>query len=1401
MILKIVYTDLYWAAGHNVDDRSYSDDLRYAYELFFDDQADKEMIKERMLYVYNSSKEYVERIKLPSRLDGYLNNSWHWYIDGRIEKIQPGNRGWAYYSFPPIGYHGYPHSDQDKTMDPRVVIDGLFQDPVILSHLTEFKITAGERSWVLRGISREEELNGYKAAEIIVYTPERHDASLVIRDAKIAFPYTFADGVEITLVERAPFTTPFFVILKAEYRIYDDIVKISMQTDKLSFSGPEDVTVQLLFGSIQVNDEPEIRGDFFSCDVSMLGNVRGDVKCSGAYRTFSENIPGWEMLDLLPQCVITEQNVGDEERSLLYFCNPAFMPERNTGGVCLSYLEHWTDILGVQNGTEIDADSLMVAFFRAGTGKDAATAYDNALITALRMRNELAEMERAICHDKKMHVDRIEREKVGRAVTYTLNAIYSDNISIQLTFEDARRRSVIWPEELVITIMLEQKKYAITYTFTDTDTISLEEVIYFEGQERIPVEGRLNSLHLENLSEIGNLLQNTGLLESFFMKSRIDRKGSRRSYGESGLGFFLNRGNYEAPEILMDQLARPLADWLPIMDDAVKGINGNESEDISMADHLKLLFFDEGTDYKLPPLPNLAIIGEAGTGKTTLARKLVEDCLGGTLESVVGGDLKPVYIGWAKASLASRINRIQKKHKDRKGPAVVFIDEAYNLFEEDKESRRTTGDVVELLLALTSAKEDPDDPGYKYTIRLDELSDKDMRNLGLVERDTAENYDDDDEEETHEKIIRAVKVRTDTYIWLGGYKDRLLSSFQTNEGLNRRFERITIPSPKLPELHRYFNRLLNEEDKTLITAIRGDVEDFLHWAKSPSISAIFGNYSGVEKLARYCHNRMKNVAADEKQQAAVKAINELKAEILENYRYQLMSEIGKLPFEAALDLHETLDDYAGAEQVKGKIRNIVEMMLDESRFRRFGVTLPKGALLAGPPGTGKTYLARCMAGEMLHELQERKSSKDVAFYAVSAGEILGQKDPLKALSALFATANEFDYVIIFFDEIDSIGMQRDNNSNRTVLIQLMKEMDGFVERNNLFVLAATNEPDELDDALLREGRFDMIITVENPDRASSIELLTMYLGKYDIEYAGLPEALQKRYLTLLGGVVPASIKGMLNEAAMLYLRCENGIRKELYKKFPLDYAHRRKADDSYMLAEDPEHIDPEILVYDLKEVIDTKKIGSRKEKVEEENGFKLEHNRGMSATAVHELGHAITAFSLGQKRLERITILSRGGALGYVEYSRDAREFSTRKEYLDQITVMLGGRIAEELVYGEENVSHGASQDLQDASGLARTMVGELGFSDKLGMLVTGATKYTYHGQKYVNFASEDMLAKRDEEAGKILSECAERARNILSERKEILLTLAKELYDAQELSGIELKKRYEELVEKGGKE
>lgn len=1414
MILKLLYTEVDKSCqridhyGHSIDDKYYEDqyyspfrdDKRYVYELEFSDDVDEEHIKERMFYVYDSAKDDVEWICLPERDDGHTNNAWHWIFDRYSSAIQPFGKRGIYYSFPPVNFWGRPHPDREKTMDPRVVIDGLLQDEEILKHLTELRVYDGEKCWRAHDISRDEALSAYRAQGICLDLSPSQPEVLRIHDGVFTFPYTYVEGDHTRLAARSFFTTKAFVILKGGYQVGNESVKISLSTDKLSLSGPEDLVVQLLFGKIQVNEDTVIRGNFFSCDTSKLGDIGGLITGSEAYTEFAGRIPGFELLEMLPETVVLarpEEDIND--KCLLYYCNPAYLPYWNNHLWFEVFINRWDKQLYNQNGKSLATDPLMIAGFSSSEADDgtAVTAYDNAQITAIRMRDELDELEIMLFSKSTMRVSSIVSERDGRIVTHALNYVCSEVTQARLSFEDSRRRNGIWPEQLVITSMLGEKKYAITYRFTDTDAVSLEEVICSEGQQMIPVEGRLSKLEFDHPKQLRQLIDSNELLQSALTKTRIDRKGSRRSDGERGLGFFLNRNNYEAPAVLLDQLARPLADWLPIMDKASRFMQEAEvNEDGMMAIYLEGMSMGEDANNRLPALPNLAIVGEAGTGKTTLAKKLVEDCMGGIFESVVGSDLKPVYIGWAKAGLASRINRIQKKHDHNRGPAVIFIDEAYNLFEEDKETKRSTADVLELLLMLADAKEDPDDPGYKYTIRMDELTDRDMKTLGLVENDDDgySNDDDDDDDEVHGRVIREVKVRTDTYIWLGGYKDRLLASFRTNEGLSRRFERITIPSPKLPELHRYFNRLLSEDDSALIVAIRDDVENFLHWAKSPSISSIFGNYSGVERLVRYCKNRMKNVAAEEKQQAAIKAINELKAEILENYRYQLMSEIGRLPFEAVLDLHETLDDYAGAEQVKGKIRSIVDMMLDESAFRRFGVTLPKGALLAGPPGTGKTYLARCMAGELLHELQIRRSSKDVAFYAVSAGEVLGQNDPLKALSALFATATEFDYVIIFFDEIDAIGMQRDNNSYRSVLIQLMKEMDGFEDRKNLFVLAATNDPDVLDRALLREGRFDMIINVENPDRASSIALLTMYLNKYDIRYDELPETLQKRYLNLLGGVPAAGIKGMLNEAALMYLRCENDIRNELYKKFPLAYVHRRISDECYMHSEDPEHIDPEILVYDLKEVIDTKRIGNRKEKAEEENGFDITKNCGMSATAIHELGHAITAICLGQEMLERITILSRGEALGYVEYSRDAKGPSTRKEYLDQICISLGGRIAEEIIYGGENVSQGAYSDLQKAGKLARYMVGELGFSDELGLLVTGETRHTYLGSRYENYASEEMLAKRDTEAGKILDECAEETRRILSGRKEILLTLAKELYESQELSGRELKKRYEEL-------
>ncbi len=861
---------------------------------------------------------------------------------------------------------------------------------------------------------------------------------------------------------------------------------------------------------------------------------------------------------------------------------------------------------------------------------------------------------------------------------------------------------------------------------------------------------------------------------------------------QEALEFFLSQttenNKLSISEALSDEISIIFMPWLSLMQRA-------KQYGVSVRDYIK--------KYKpqIPQLPHLAIMGEAGTGKTTMAKKLAVDCMGANFLSILGGELKGAYVGWDKAVMAKRINDVQKDTPNDT-PAVIFLDEAYTIFESNQNNTSWSGEIVEMLLKLCEEGE--------YDIDVSEFGEKELDKMGMsFYVNSISGYEDTSLYKTllcgmgrYKVYPLKIRKRKNTVLWIGGYEERLRKSFQANEGLSRRFkDKLVIPSPKMTELWKLFSDNALKNNIILSADDEKKIKSFIKWASSKTRSSIFGNYSGVrtllERFLRENHLRM-NVT-----EACERAAAWYKNDITKQYKSELARDLGKMPFEVVTDIDLTMDDYAGNHGLKEKINDIIEMMLENEEYEKKHISLPKGALLMGPPGTGKTMLVKCMSGELqkrLNELTDGRNQRDVAFIPTSAAEILATRNPVNAISVLFSEAAGYDAAVIFIDEIDTIGKNRAKVNNTGPLTQLMKELDGFSSTGCIFVIAATNDPDILDPALVREGRFDMRIEVGIPDKATSEELFRLYLKKYGFDYDRLDEDEEKseeykdRLINYLGGRVPAFIKAMLNQAVMLYHKTEKGLELNDETKHPLEYAHRRKADGKYLRTKDYDGTvsDFNIFLRDLKEVIDTKDLGARVY-IDDDEKFTVEQgsNGSRSSVAIHEIGHALCGLVLGWKTVEKITILGRGDTMGYVEPKRNEKPLVTKADYLDRIKILMGGRTAEEIIYGSNNISPGAMDDIRKASDLARMLVGEFGFSDEIGFMALGRRTGRYLESGFELTASPEYLNKMDNEINRILKECMAETRNILSERKELLIKMAGKLFESKELSGDELEELY----------
>ena len=437
----------------------------------------------------------------------------------------------------------------------------------------------------------------------------------------------------------------------------------------------------------------------------------------------------------------------------------------------------------------------------------------------------------------------------------------------------------------------------------------------------------------------------------------------------------------------------------------------------------------------------------------------------------------------------------------------------------------------------------------------------------------------------------------------------------------------------------------------------------------------------------------------------------------------------------------TFNDVAGADEAKEELQEVVEFLKHPKKFNDLGARIPKGVLLFGPPGTGKTLLAKAVAGEA-----------GVAFFSISGSDFVEMFVGVGAsrVRDLFAQAKKNSPCIIFIDEIDAVGRQRGANvggghdEREQTLNQLLVEMDGFAPNEGIIIIAATNRPDILDHALLRPGRFDRQIVVDKPDVIGRIAILKVHTkGKPIAKDADL-DILARR----TPGFTGADLANLVNEAALLAAR-------------------RNKH---------------EINMTELEESIERVMAGpERKSKVMSEDEKKL--------TAYHEGGHALVGMMLKHADpVHKVTIIPRGRAGGYtLMLPKEDRSYATRSELLDRLKVAMGGRVAEEIVLNE--ISTGASQDIQQASRIVRAMIMQYGMSNVLGPVAYGGdpTQQYYFGQPQKNY-SEEVAGEIDKEIHKYMEEAYEACRTIINDNRDKLEKIAAALMDKETLTAQELK-------------
>nr|WP_279308086.1 ATP-dependent zinc metalloprotease FtsH [Niveispirillum sp. BGYR6] len=450
----------------------------------------------------------------------------------------------------------------------------------------------------------------------------------------------------------------------------------------------------------------------------------------------------------------------------------------------------------------------------------------------------------------------------------------------------------------------------------------------------------------------------------------------------------------------------------------------------------------------------------------------------------------------------------------------------------------------------------------------------------------------------------------------------------------------------------------------------------------------------------------------------------------------------------------TFDDVAGIDEAKQELEEVVDFLKDPQKFQRLGGKIPKGVLLVGPPGTGKTLTARAVAGEA-----------NVPFFTISGSDFVEMFVGVGAsrVRDMFEQGKKNAPCIIFIDEIDAVGRHRGaglgggNDEREQTLNQLLVEMDGFEANEGVILIAATNRPDVLDPALLRPGRFDRQVVVPNPDVLGREKIVKVHMRKVPLA----PDVDPKIIARGTPGFSGADLANLVNEAALLAARAGKRV---------VGMADFEAAKDKVMMG------------------------AERRSMVMSEKERKL--------TAYHEAGHALVSLMVPEyDPLHKVTIIPRGRALGVTMNlpERDRTNY-TKREMESRLAVLFGGRVAEEIIFGPENVTTGAASDIQQATRWARAMVAEYGMSDKLGRVRYNANEqevFLGHSVAQQQNVSEATAQLIDEEIRRLIEEGEVQARTILTTHLQDLHKVSEALLEFETLSGDEVRAllRGEEVV------
>ena len=803
-------------------------------------------------------------------------------------------------------------------------------------------------------------------------------------------------------------------------------------------------------------------------------------------------------------------------------------------------------------------------------------------------------------------------------------------------------------------------------------------------------------------------------------------------------------------------------------------------------------------------VPNAAIVGQAGTGKTTLARNLGK-IFGKEILACTPSDLRGAYIGHTKHQVVLKLAEAALENQ------ILYVDEVYQLM-EDPHGHEAVTVLLPLMTGDQTRVESGLDKGQKDTVELD---------FGDVESGRKGYYkvtDSDGKQKEYKELEPGVVP-----IWISGYDDEVRRMISQNQGLYRRLKKLVIKTPLTSELIKQFNgeldKLAGGNDAAARKAVilkkhfdengMDPVRKFFGWGAQPQNSKYFASHAGVSNFLANCIDSIdfgKDIGV-QIEDIIISTKLDIKRQLS-----AIRSGSNQTAFADTVNVITDIDtrfkDLIGCESQIAYMQSIIDMLVNKGIYEKNDLTVPKGALMEGLPGTGKTFIARAMAGELQERFQKEAADKRFGFMAFSAAE-LGNK-PSNYIASVFSTAEEYDACIIFIDEVDAIAKHRSINSFYDRYLELIAQMDGIEQRSNVFILAATNAPEQLDPAFVRSGRIDKNLVFTLPDKGSRAVIAK--------------EAIEKRLKTLVNfepqekdkdideivkltvrkttGYTAGDIKNIINTAFIAYHQYTHSdepnstIDKDLF--------------NGYQFIDEKSHsVNPKKLNRDIKdenlralwafieEEIERKALGAANYSKKEEEFSTEKNGNNCSSTAIHEVGHAVVSLMLGEEPFDTITVIPRGEALGYVSHSE--LKMVTKADYENHIRICMGGRIAEEIIFGKGNISGGASQDIRQATHYAHIMVEQVGFTDDFGFMALSERRGKYLGGERNYTCSDAFREKSDAAVSELLKKLYNETLGMLANRKELIERLARRVFETESMDGSAFKRLYEEELKRLG--